>query len=288
MKRKWILGIILLFVSIGIAAFLMNFLNKGEQVEFVGYEEYFPLFEIDSFEEVCEWSDTIVKAKYIKRESFDNEKDIFVFKLEDDYIGNVDEKRIHVYEVKESSFIRGKSYYLFMSSFRSPIYPHVSYARTEANFLVGETKNGDSDQYTFYKDRSWGLDKVGDISKYIETEIVAKGAYMKTERKSLDEAVMNADAIYKIKVESVKIVNRFVSNCTYTVIEPLRERYSVGKPRELPTVLAPSDAKVGDKFIILAKYDEKYQSYGVDYSSEHFIYPLRSSEARYIIKSVNK
>ena len=41
---------------------------------------------------------------------------------------------------------------------------------------------------------------------------------MKTEkRESLEEAVKNADAIYRIKLESVEPVNRFVAHCTYTV-----------------------------------------------------------------------
>ena len=280
--KKSKLGITLLCIGISVVAFVLHFLNKEEQVEFVGADDSFSLVEIDSFDDVCEWSDTIVKAKYIKRESFDGYKDIFVFKLEEDYIGNVDEKLIHVYEVKESSFIQGKSYYLFMSSFRSPLYPHVVYTRTCNGLLVGEIGKGDSTQYTFYSS-SWGLDKVGDISKYIETEIVAKGVYMEEEREALEEAVKNADAIYKIKLESVKPDNRFVATCTYTMKETLRERYPLEKQTELPTILVPSSAKKGDKFIVLEEYNEDYKNYGVDYSSEHYIYPLRSSEARYII-----
>lgn len=133
-----------------------------------------------------------------------------------------------------------------------------------------------------------GLDKVDDISKYLEKEIVEKGIYVKSERKSLEDAVKDADAIYKIKLESVEPVNRFVARCTYTINETLRERYTEVSQRELPGVLVPGDAKKDDQFIILLKYNEDYQSYEVDFSSEHFIYPFRSSEARYIIKSANK
>ena len=280
MKNKFIIRITFFFAILGVIAFLVNYLNKEDQVEAVGYDDTFYAVNIDSFEEMCEWSDTIVKAKYIRRESFNEYTDIFVFKPEEDFIGNVDEKRIHVYEVKDSSFIEGKSYYLFMASFRSPLYPHVSYARTRINFLVGEVGKGDSRQYTFYNDYSLGLDKVDDISKYIETEIIAKDAYMKPENneESLDDAINNADAIYKIKMESVKQVNRFVSSCTYSVTETLKERYSVSKSKELPSVLVPASAKKGDEFIILVKYNEDYQNYEIDYSSQHYILEVRDFE----------
>ena len=287
MNRKLILVITLLFMGISVIAVLMHFFNKEEQVENVATNEPFTFVPIDSFGDICEWSDTIVKAKYIKRENFDGYTDIFVFKVEEDYIGNVDEKRIHVYEEKANSFIQGKSYYLFMSSFRNNIYPHVVYTRTNANFLVGEIGKGDASQYTFYNGTSLGLDKVGDVSKYIETEIVEKKAYKRTENESLNDAILNADAIYKIKTESVKPVNRFVASCTYTVKETLIERYPVKNNKELPSILVPSDAKKGDQFIVLLKYNENTQSYGY-YSEEHYIYPLRSSEARNIIKSLKK
>ena len=139
--------------------------NEGENI---AANDPFSLVPLDSFADICEWSDTIVKAKYIKRESLNEYTDIFVFKVEEDFIGNVDEKRIHVYEEKENSFIQGKSYYIFMESNRNNIYPHVVYARTYANLLVGEIGKGDSQQYTFYNGVSFGLDKVDDRSKIQE------------------------------------------------------------------------------------------------------------------------
>ena len=91
MNRKLILVITLLFMGISAVVVLMHFLNKEEQVENVATNEPFTSVPIDSFGDICEWSDTIVKAKYIKRENFDGYTDIFVFKVEEDYIGNVDE-----------------------------------------------------------------------------------------------------------------------------------------------------------------------------------------------------
>lgn len=261
-----------------------------KEIEYIPHDDSMVSVALDTFSAICEWSDTIVKAKYIRRESFNAYIDIFVFKVKEDYIGNVDEKYIHIYWDKESSFIHGKNYYLFLTSNHSLLFPHVHYVPTSSGFLVGEVGKGDSRQYTFYNNFSLGLDKVEDISQYIKTEIIAKGAYKKTEEKSesLDDAIMNAEAIYIIKIESVEESNRFVSNGKYTVTETLRERYPVSKPRELPSVLVPSDTKKGDQFILLLKYNEDYQSYEVDYSSMHYLYSNRSKEARYIKKSLEK
>ena len=276
-----------------ICLFVMGATNIfKKEIEYIAPNEEMSLVMIDDFATLCEWSNTIVKAKYIRRESYTEYGDLFVFKLEKDFIGNVDEKYICLHEDKETSFIRGKSYYLFMVSYGdSALLPYVSYARTEPSFLLGEVGKGNSKRYTFYNDYTLGLDQVEDISKYIETEIIAKGAYKKTEVKSetLNEAIMNADAIYKIKIESVENkINRYVANCTYSVKKELREKKSVGNSGEIPTILAPGDSKKGDQFIILLKYNERYNKYEVDYSSIHYIYSTRSREARYIIRSYNE
>ena len=68
----------------------------------------------------------------------------------------------------------------------------------------------------------------------------------------------------------------------------MRERYTEVSQRELPTVLVPGNAKKGDTIIVLEKYNEEYQQYEVDLSSEHYIYSYRSSEARYSMKSADK
>lgn len=260
-----------------------GWIEPEKNIDYAGWDGGCGAPILESFEDICESSDTIVKAKYIKRDKFDLNRDIFIFEVEEDFIGNVDEKQIHVYETKESSFIKGKSYYLCLSSFRSPYYPHVLYTQTWNSLRVGEIEKGDSIQYTFCYDYTLGLDKVDDISKYIKTEIVEKGIYKKTERVSLEEAVKNADAIYIIKVESVDPDHRFIAFSECRTTNTLRERYPVKNQKEISNWLVPGDARVGDKFIVLLKYNEEYQSYVADDSSEHFLYPLWSSEARYII-----
>lgn len=300
MKRK---HTILLF-SLLVATAFLTFFNKKMQIENVGLNLEASTVSLDSFSDVCEWSDTIVKAEYIKKEDFDGYSNIYIFELEEDYIGNVNEKRLHVYESADSSFIKGKSYYLFMSSFNSPLYPHVVYRRTNTNFLMGDSTERNSEQYTFYQDYSLGLNEVTDISSYIKTEVVETNSYLQQNIESLEEACKNIDAIYKIKVGENSPINRFVSSCSYTITEKLRERYSIeeidiesfsdeiisvgGLDEEIPlTTICPSDAVEGDEFILLLKYNEYYNCYFL-YSDEHFLYPLSSSEAQYIINEVKE
>lgn len=279
--KKWIIMAAYLCVLLSVT--YVFWINKN-QVENVGPNEEFLLEPIDSFEDICKWSDTIVKAKYVRKESFDSYSNIYTFKLENDYIGNVNEKFIHVIEDKETSFIRGKSYYLFLSSFHNSLYPYVTYNRTETSFLMGESTERNSNKYTFYNDNSFGLDKVDDISEYIEMKIIATNSYMQEERVSFEEAYTNADAIYVIEVEEVSPANRFVTICSYTITEKLRELYQEeGIINDvLPNTIGPDDAKVGDQFILFMKYNENIQSYGM-YSAEEFLYPIDSSEAQYII-----
>lgn len=307
MKRNKFWGITVFTLSV--CVILINFCiqSNKNKIEYVAPSMEFSLVSLDTFEDVCNWSDTIVKAKYVKRESFDGYSDIYIFKLEHDYIGNVDEKLLHVYEDCGTSFIQGKSYYLFLSSFRGSLYPHVVYRRTNTEFLMGDNEEINSAKYTFYQDYSLGLEKVSDISNYIETEIIAKNSYMVMEESvSFEQAYMDADAIYKIKVEKVSPVNPFVSICSYTVTEKLRELYSeeeMNKDKEpiseevaivagigeeiLPNTIGPVEAKIGDQFILFMKYNENTHSYGM-YSAEEFLYPIDSSEAQYVIRKIKE
>ena len=121
---------------------------------------------------------------------------------------------------------------------------------------------------------------------------------------SLEDAYENAAAIYKIRVEEVSPINRFVSSCSYIVTEKLIERYSIeeidkesisdeiisvgGLDVEIPlTTMGPGDTVKGDEFILLFKYNEDYNCY-FPYSDEHFLYPLSSSEAQFIINEIKE
>lgn len=306
MKRKSFFCIICLAYVVCLSVILFCTQMNKINIEYVGPNMELSLVTLDSFEDICNNSDTIVKAKYVRKESFDGYSNIYIFELEHDYIGNVDEEFLHVYENNESSFIKGKSYYLYLSSFRSSLYPHVSYCRINTDFLMGDNTERNSTRYTFYQDYSLGLEKVSDISDYIETEIIATNSYMTEERVTFEQAYMDADAIYKIKVEEVSPVNRFVAICSYSITEKLREIYSeedIKNDKEpiseeiaivagsnvetLPNTVGPIDTKIGDQFILFMEYNENIHSYGM-YSAEEFLYPIDSSEAQYVINEIKK
>ena len=133
-------------------AFVLKAYVTEKQKEYVGPSSAFVRSDIQSFEDLCEWSDTIVKATYKSKEEFTGSVSVFSFEVEESFTENVSESVIHVYESAESSFIKGKSYYLFLSSLRSSLYPHVVYSRLHSQFLLGELETKGKTSYTFYGD----------------------------------------------------------------------------------------------------------------------------------------
>lgn len=83
-----------------------SFAAKIDWIEVVGANLEIFLVDIESFDELCQWSDTIVKAKYVSREAFTSDTDIFSFELEEDYLSNVEEGVLHIYESPDTSFYR--------------------------------------------------------------------------------------------------------------------------------------------------------------------------------------
>lgn len=283
--------------------FILAACNKEEkQVENVGAELMISMAEFSTIEDISKWSDTIVKAKYLRKEEFDSSTAVFVFETEEDFVGNVEEREIHVYESAQSSFIEGKSYYLFLSSFYSKWYPHVVYRRVSTGFLMGEKNK--SSTYTFYQNNDMGLKAIDDMNEYIMKEIVDKKSYMQEDERlgeSLEEICENADAVTLIEVLEVKPQNQYVALCTYEVKEVLRNRYveefdgeteelldevkEAAGSRRLPSVPAAITTEVGDQFLLIERYDEETKDYKL-YAEGRYLYSFDSTEGQFIANEV--
>ena len=277
--------------------------------EYVGPDFSINAVDIKTFEALCEWSNTIVKANYAGSEKFDSSTSIFMFDVETDFTGTViNEKTIHVYENSETSFVEGKSYYLFLSGYRSAGYPHVIYGRIEKNFLLGEEISSDGKvKNTFYEGYDLGVKDVKDFSKYIEDEIIQKKHYVTDPAgllpESLDSACKNADVIVLATVTEVEEWNKYVSTCYYEVDKVLKGEYALEadqtKPLPddtddeyrdevnkvagtyTPNTMASSDTKIGDRLVLLFRYSDNKEL--IMYSGEHYQYPADSEAAKTIL-----
>lgn len=189
-----------------------------------------------------------------------------------------------------------------MTGYRSSLYPHIVYRRVETGFLMGETNTRGRSAYTFYQGYDLEMKEVSDMAGYIREEIVEKSNYMKAEEtgatETFEEACQKTDAIWQIRVVKTAVANPFVKECSYVITKKIRERYESDLPLEedlpeeiieaagigvesYPIALGPADAKEGDEFLLLQRYQNG--KYGM-YSEEHFLYAMDSEEAEYIMK----
>ena len=305
-KERFLCGLFAILLCCTCAFGLKTYVAE-KQKEYVGPSSAFVRSDIQSFEDLCEWSDTIVKATYKSKEEFTGSVSVFSFEVEESFTENVSENVIHVYESSESSFVKGKSYYLFLSSLRSSLYPHVVYSRLHSQFLLGELESKGNMSYTFYGDYNLDVADVTDFSEYIKTKIIETGSYMKNpvdgSGESLEKACKNADGVFKIRIVSLYEINPRVKVCEYIVEEVYRDRYNkkfavvedadkaikeaAGNGEGYSTITGPADAEVGDDFILLQRYNEESDSYEM-YSGEHFLYRPESEEGQYVLSVVAK
>ena len=261
---------------------------------------------IDSIEDVCQGSSVIAKATYLGYQEFSKIKNVFLFEVEEEFTNLIREKVIHVHADKETSFISGKTYYLFLNGFISSIYPYTKYSRYAPSYLIGEEEDG----YTFYKEKTLGMENVDDISEYIRTKIIDKGLYnkdtAKLEYESVEYACNNAEVILiatALSVEETSIQHPYLRNSRYSVERVLRgealycEKMSIST-EELsdeiiiaaglddsyyPLMQTPPDTKVGDKFVLLFKIDPESQLLTM-FSHQNNIFRIDSDEGQYILK----
>jgi len=265
--------------------------------------------DITTFEDLCKWSNTIVKARYIGKEEFSHNTTIFKFEVETDFIGTAEnEKILNVYESAMSSFIKGKSYYLFLTGSRSAGYPHIVYGRLAKGFLLGEQIKNGNREYTFYNDYKFDVQAVTDFSEYIQKEIIEKGSFIADApelfSESLESACENADVILLVTVTGTEPVNKYVSTCFYEVDRFLKEKYLMGNGDEkfsfedmnekekeilleaagsyIPNTLASAATKAGDQLILLLKYNSNHDL--VMYSGQHGQYPVDSEAGKTILE----
>lgn len=259
---------------------------------------------IDSIISVCQGSQIIVKAKYLGYTDFSEIKNAHLFSVEEEFTNLINDDVIYVYEAKDTSFISGKIYYLFLNGFISSFYPHPVYSRYASSFLVGEDESG----YTFYKNYSLGLDCVDDIGNYIRGEIIEKGLYNKDtdnlEPESLELACEKAEVILVVRIMTVEASsssNPYIRYSRYCVDEVLKgeEVYNnyqadatEGLPSEIvsaagldtsyyPLMQSPQDTTIGEHFILLLKIDPESKLLDM-YSFQNSCFRVDSDEGQLI------
>jgi len=275
-------------------------------VEKVGPDMSISTVTYDSFATLCEWSNTIAKAKYISRETYNTSTDVFTFEVETDFTNTVDEEIMRVHESAHSSFIEGKSYYIFATGIRNALYPYVRYVRINPSFLLGVDSTEREPKYSFYNDYALDVADVSDFDAYIETEIIQPVKYYadseSIRHESVESAYENADSILLVTVTEVIPENKYVSTCTYEVDKVLKgafkepelsdeEREEIYGTADKDLIKhntpGPAGAEVGDQLILLFRYDSDSES-SIMYSGENFLFLPDSDGGKYILDASSK
>lgn len=301
MKR--ILSFVL--VVLVLAAVIPGCGDKEPQVEYVGPDNAIYDVVFGTIETVCEYSNTIVKARYVGMEEVDWNTGIYMFELEEDFTGRADEEILHVYEDGGSSFIEGKSYYLFMTGNRLASYPHIKYVRQAKSLLIGEDM--DSGMLTFYNDISLGLEKDIDFSEYLREEIIAKELYEDDRyiaSESLESAVENTDVVLVATVDRIA-QHELVNFAYYSVEKVLKGEFEgvsardslEGIPEDIaeqirevagtwtPNVIVSKNIEVGEKLIVMLSYSKTGSGSGYNtYSGEHSYHTVESESGQKILE----
>ncbi len=188
-----------------------------------------------------------------------------MFKLEKDFIGNIEETYLHLYGEGRKRFEKGESYYLFLREDPSPLYPHIVY------HLTGSVD---------------GYQKEENISPAIKEE-VKKGNYsVKEEEKTVEEDYQNADLIYRVKITGVEALNPFEQGCSGEISEVIRARYGVARRwvGNMLYIRTSFDVEPGEEFFVLED-KEKIGTY-VEEEKRQRGYRLDSPEGRYLQKQI--
>ncbi len=274
MKRILFCGLVLLCLLCALGACRAE---DPTAVEMVGADAAIDAAVYEDFASLCSASNVIVRAVYEGSDPFTSATSVFRFRVEKDFIGNCPERVVHVYESSFSSFLPGKTYYLFLSGYRNALYAHIVFNRVQPDFLLGQTKAG----YTFWNDRTLDVGSVTDFDRYLKEEIVAKHLYADDSRmqtEPLASAYQNADRVLLVEITAARDVNPNVASCSYQVVEVLKDRPQGGgglqeaasdetaavagtQPLNTP---APAGTQIGARFILLFQFDEatgRYESY---------------------------
>lgn len=97
--------------------------------------EYSYVEDLTTLEDVMRYSTNIVRAKLESAQDFDGAVQVYLFRVTDDLTGNTPDE-IHVYDAYDPAYIPGHSYYLFLCSGESALYPHTIYTTVVKEMIL--------------------------------------------------------------------------------------------------------------------------------------------------------
>lgn len=213
---KKIFLILLLLLLLLLSACGDNSKAVSTQSSQKGHVEYSYVEELTTIEDVMRYSTNIVKAKLLSIEDFNGIVSVYLFDVSDDYTGNTS-KEIHMYDAYNSAYIVGHTYYLFLSSSESALYPHTIYTTVVDDFIIDDNSVFATSSAANNHDIAVSVSTIDkQIKSALSSNIVAKNIDVDEEKQilnsnSIKSVSLSADVIAEVRLSNEVNANMYSS-----------------------------------------------------------------------------
>lgn len=244
--------------------------------------------DLNSIEDVMRYSTNIVKAKLTSVEDFDGTLGVYIFDVLEDYTDNT-QSEIHMYDAYNDAYMVGHTYYLFLSSSESALFPHTIYTTVVKELIIDEATTSDvvtasinSSELTVFSDgieeQIEGAAAQGTVAEYTDAPIFVSNA------DDIVTAANLADVIAEVSVSNEVNANIYSSTYALNVVAMIK-----GPVTAVPASISlPPDLDPNATYYILLKetpdgdgtYSLCSRAYPAVYSASNIAEDLLTSQQK--------
>lgn len=189
---------------------------------------------LDNLDEIISYSTNIVKAELLSQKDFDGFVNVYTFSLEEDYTNNTS-REIYMYDVYNEQYIVGHSYYLFLESSNSALYPHTIYTTVKDDLIIDATLGQTIEDVFGYEAAQMFSTENNLINKNIVGAKSLKNTVAVSDETDISTIVNECDVVAIIKISDEKNANQYASSYRVDLVDTLKgPENAVGKYMSLP------------------------------------------------------
>lgn len=243
MKKNFIITI--LFCILGLSSYIgYNFVMSND-THLLDKNIIQPVSEghsidsIDNLDKILSYSTNIVKAQLLSQKDFDGFVNVYTFSLDEDYTNNTS-KEINMYDVYNERYIVGHSYYLFLESSNSALYPHTIYTTVKDDLIIDATLGQTiEDVFGYGAAQMFVSENKLDITNVLNNNIVGTKVCADTitisDETNISSIVNESDVVAIIQISDEEMINQYASTYTVDLVDTLKgSENAVGQYMILP------------------------------------------------------
>ena len=200
--------------------------------------------DLNSLEDIMRYSSNIIKAELTSVENFNETLSVYTFEVSIDYTNNTPNE-IHMYDAYNDAYIVGHTYYLFLSSAESALYPHTIYTTVVKDLIIDDSVT--SIATASVNDNSIAVSPANitdQIESAVSSNIVAENANEPdpiSNSTSIESVSASADVIAEISISNEVNANIYSSTYKINVVSMVKgSMTAVPSSMNLPPNLNPN------------------------------------------------